>query len=145
MLKSIFTLYFVLCWFSLYCFCDDKPEDGSEEALDQANKALGIDCNSMSTTVVKDAEYLLKNILSKNETVKVNDGFFIVKYASAAAVSRPSSDKQKTMTHAHLRQGIDAILSHCTEDDGKIDGFYELKDPNTYRICLTGSEETDDC
>ncbi|ORZ19030.1 hypothetical protein BCR42DRAFT_412064 [Absidia repens] len=142
MLKSLFTLYLVLCWFSLYCFCDDTPED---KALEEANKELGIDCTSMSTTVVKDAEYLLKNVLSKDATVKVNDGFFIVKYGTAAAVTRPSSDKQKTTTHAHLRQGIEAIMSHCKPDDGKIFGSYDFKDPKIYRICLTDSEETDDC
>jgi hypothetical protein len=138
MFKSVFTLFLVLCWFSLVCFGDDDPKAAE-------NEALGIKCNDMSTSETPDAVYLLKEVLSKNETVAVKEGYFIVKYLSAAVVSRPSGT-ENTTTHAYLRTGVAAIMNHCTEDDGKISGEYTPPDKKgVYRICLTGSEETDDC
>lgn len=138
MFKSVFALYLVLCWLSLMCFGDDDPNEAK-------NAELGIKCNDMSSSEYPDATYLLNNVLTKNETVVAQKGSFVVQYKTAAAVSRPSGS-ENTTTYAYLRTGVEAIMRHCKQDDGKINGEYTPVDKKgVYRICLTGSEETDDC
>ncbi|KAI8334432.1 hypothetical protein BC941DRAFT_515793, partial [Chlamydoabsidia padenii] len=139
MIKSVYIFCLVVYWFSVICMGDDDP-------MAAENAALGIKCNDMSTSEYPDAKYLQQYVLTKNATVHLDEkGYFIVAYQSAAVVSRPSG-KENTTTHAYLRVGIDAIMNHCKENDSKISGEYTP--PNSkgiYKICLTGSEETDDC
>ncbi|KAI8072927.1 hypothetical protein BC940DRAFT_291947 [Gongronella butleri] len=131
-------------WFILATLClgvfasSDDDEKGSRSGSTQ------VKCNDLSTTVYLDAQYLANTTLAKDGDVPANEAnYFIVAYKSAAAVSR-KTDKQQSMTKKKLLTGIQAILAGCTADDDKLSGSYNQ--PNGgYRICLTGSEETDDC
>ncbi|KAI8088634.1 uncharacterized protein BX664DRAFT_372760 [Halteromyces radiatus] len=155
-IKSFLFICIILGWLSLHCVCDDTPSMKDQNGGDDDSKSVttvdektgavvNVECNGLSTTEFPDATYLYKTVLAKDGTVELNkNGYFVVEYKTAAVVTKPK-ENQKTTTHSKLLIGIQKIMSNCKPDDGKISGFYTPEDKNDYRICLTGSEETDDC
>ncbi|ORX62106.1 hypothetical protein DM01DRAFT_1331569 [Hesseltinella vesiculosa] len=134
----------IFLFYGLFATALASSDDDAAGATLKAADGSPVKCNDLSNAVYSDVMTLANTTLIHTGNVKVNEsGYFIVSYKSASAVSKKTGANETTIPYAKLLKGISAIITACKEDDGKLSGSYYPS--QGYRICLTGTEETDDC